>query len=507
LATISTIPGSALGSSLENILCAEDIVPGAGPSYQLCKEIFLFHPLGQKLTEAPIKFAQAFPREITVADGPEDECKRAFEDQWAADKADASICNVATQARVYGIASLALLEQDVDSSAPLRIKKLADAEIAFNVLDPLNTAGSLVLSQDPNSMDYQKHRDIRVSGRTYHRSRTVTLLNEQPIYISYTSSAFGFVGRSVYQRALFPLKSFVQTMRADDMVARKAGLIVAVLKMASSLVDKVMAVGAAFKRNLLKVGMTDNIISIAEGETVESIDLKNLEGPLREARIHILENIAAADDMPAKMLNNETFVDGFSEGTEDAKRIATYIEDKRKWMRPLYDFFDMVIQRRAWNKEFFEGIQRKFPEEYGSVTYEAAFYRWTNSFQAIWPSLLREPESELVKVEDTKFKAMIAACQVFMPLCDPENRATFMQWGADTLNANKKMFPIPLNLDYEALAAYEPPVAEAGEKEPGAAPPFSARDSEGEDSEVIGRIASMENFLRKHGRQIARIAR
>src|SRR5271163_139291 len=129
MATVSTVPGSALGSAFESILCAEDIVPGSGPSYQLCKEIFLFHPLGQKLTEAPIKFAQAFPREITIPDSPEDECIRAFEDQWSKDKADQTICNVATQARVYGIASLALLERDIDPSQPLRIKKLADSDI------------------------------------------------------------------------------------------------------------------------------------------------------------------------------------------------------------------------------------------------------------------------------------------------------------------------------------------------------------------------------------------
>src|SRR5271156_38172 len=172
--TVSGVPGSTLGTALESILCADDIVPGAGPSYELCKLIYLFHPLGQKLTEAPIKFAQAFPREITIPDGPEEECVRAFEEQWATDKADQTICNVATQARVYGIASLALLGRDVDASQPLRIKKLADSDISFNVLDPLNTAGSLVLSQDPNSMEFQKATDIRVSGRIYHRSRTIT---------------------------------------------------------------------------------------------------------------------------------------------------------------------------------------------------------------------------------------------------------------------------------------------------------------------------------------------
>ena len=495
----SSQTGSLLGGSLESLLLCDDIQPGSSPSYEVCRAIFLYHPIGQKLAEAPITVAQSMPREVVVTEGPEEECKRAFLDQWAADEVDKTIKATATLARVYGIATLAMVEKDTDPAEPLNPKKLAKAELSFNVLDPLNTAGSLVLNQDPNALDFQKHRGVAVNGKRYHRSRTVTLMNEQPIYIAWSSSAFGFVGRSVYQRALFPLKSFIQTMRADDMVARKVGLIVAVLKMASNVIDRVMAIGASFKRRLLKIGQTDNVISVAEGEEVHSLDLTNLEGPLREARVHILENIAAADDMPAKMLNNETFAAGFGEGTEDAKRVSTYVETKRVWMQPLYTFMDMVVQRRAWNEEFYATIKRKFPEDYGDVTFEQAFYRWQNSFSATWPSLIREPESELVRVEETKFKTAIALAQVVMPECDPDNRATTVQWLADTVSACKKLFPVPLNLDYEALAAYVPPQPAGLDKEPEAAPPFSGRDSadDGRVEDVSHRIAAVESFVKR----------
>jgi hypothetical protein len=506
LATQTVTPGSELGTSLETLLCCSDIAPGTEPGYAICKEIYLYHPLGQKLAESPMSIAVSFPREVTIPDSPEDDCRRAFDEQWAKDGIDETIVNVATQARVYGIASVALLQEGVAPAEPVDVKSLADAVLSFNVLDPLNTAGSLVLSQNPNAMDFQKHRDIAVNGVRYHRSRTVTLMNERPIYIAYSTSAYGFVGRSVYQRALYPLKSFIQTMRADDMVARKVGLIVATLKMASNVIDRVMAWSAAFKRQLLKAGGNDNVISIAEGETVASLDLTNLDGPLTEARTHILENIAAADDMPAKMLNNETFAEGFGEGTEDAKRVAVYIEGKRKWLRPLYDFFDMVEQRRAWGPDFYETIKKKYPEEYGGVSYEAAFYRWSNSFTATWPSLLREPESELIKVEETKFKAVIAAAQVIMPTCDPDNKALVLKWMADTFNSVKRLFPVPLELDWEALAAYTPPAAEGADKEPEAAPPFSSRDS-ADEGHLPGRMHHIEAFLHKHGNQIARLGR
>ena len=219
--TPSPIASSTLGNSLADLLLCADISPGDDVSYNICKIISLYHPLGQKIAETPVKMAQFLPRKITIAEGPEEDLVKAFNKQRQKDGIDATICNVAKQARIYGISSLALLQKDVPPAEPLELAKLADSPIAFNVLNPLNTAGSLVLNQDPNSMDFQKHKDISVNGVRYHRSRTITVMNEFPIYIWFNPAAFGFVGPSVYQRALFPLKSYVNTMIANDMVARK----------------------------------------------------------------------------------------------------------------------------------------------------------------------------------------------------------------------------------------------------------------------------------------------
>src|ERR1700749_149331 len=205
-----SLTGSSLGSGLESLLLCDEIVPGVDPPYQIFKTIFLYHPVGQKLTEGPVKMAQALPREISIDDGPDEELIKAFNEQWKKDGYTKIIRSQATQARVYGLASAGMVgDGRAKPSDPLDYSKPADTDIAFNVLDPLNTAGSLVLNQDPNAIDFQKHRDIAVNGVRYHRSRTVTLMNESPIYIAYTNSAYGFVGRSVYQRALFPLKSYI----------------------------------------------------------------------------------------------------------------------------------------------------------------------------------------------------------------------------------------------------------------------------------------------------------
>ena len=112
------------------------------------------------------------------------------------------------------------------------------------------------------------------------------------------------------------------------------------------------------------------------------------------ARQNILENIATAADMPAILLKQETFAEGFGEGTEDAKLVAGFIDTFRREIKPVYDFMDAITMHRAWNKEFFAVMQKEFPDAYGKMSYDEAFYEWSSSFAAEWPSLLTEPEFE-----------------------------------------------------------------------------------------------------------------
>lgn len=456
MATVN-INGSGLGSALRELMLSDAIVPGSEPGYQTCKNLYLFHPLGAKMVDGPISIAQSQTREITVPNGPEDRLREAFLDEWRNIKADANIAALAGTARTYGIGSIIFGATDVPTKDPIDPWKFADLEMYFNILDPLNTAGSLVLNQDPNAPDFQKHSFITASGQAYHRSRSCVLMNERPIYIAYTSSAFGYVGRSVYQRALYPLKSFIQSMVTDDMVVRKAGVLVAMIKAAGSIIDNAMAWITGKKRQILKEAETDNVISIGDNDKIETLDMKNLAEPYGMARKNILDNIAAAADEPAAMLNSETFAEGFGEGTEDAKVVARFIDRVRIWMQPAYEFFDGIVQYRAWNPGFYETIQADFPE-YEGVKYEEAFYQWRNSFKTKWPSLLIEPESEQAKAEKVRLDAIIELVEVLMPECDPINKAIVIDWAAENFNEFKTMFSSPLLLDMDALREYVPPV-------------------------------------------------
>jgi hypothetical protein len=451
--------GGNVPSQLMELLSCDGIQPGSPPSYETCKTIYSYHPMGAKMAEAPIEEAQSQEREITIPGAPEDDLKQAFNNEWAKigrTGADEIIKNFMTMKRVYGISSLAYGSPDIPTNEPMPLDKLHELEIYFNILDPLNTAGSLVLNQDPNAPDFQKPQFLRVAGHDYHPSRAVIALNEAPVYIEWTNSAFGFVGRSVYQRALYPMKSYIQTMIMDNAIAEKAALLVWKMESPGSIIDKVALAFGGLKRSFLKGARTGNVLSIGLNENIESVDLKNLRDAAEFARNNILKNMATAAKMPAVMLNEETLAEGFGEGTEDAKRIARFISRIRIEMGPAYDFMDRIVMRRAWSPEFYRSMQRKY-SDYQSMPYETAFTQWQNAFTATWPNLLVEPDSEKIKTEDVITKAAIACVEVMLPELDPENKAIAIEWLATVMGERKLMFSAPLQIDFDALRAYEPP--------------------------------------------------
>lgn len=495
-------PIAQLGEGLIGILQADDIVPGSVPGYETCKALYLFHALGQKMVDSPINMAQSQQRKISVPKGPESILVEAFLEEWERLGADKHIFNAARIARIYGISSVALMVGGVPTEKPVDYAKLYSQEISFNVLDPLNTAGSLVLSQDPNAMDFLKVKDVAVGGQAYHRSRTLTILNEEPIYIAYTTSAFGFVGRSVYQRAFYPLKSFIQTMITDNLVSLKAGVIVAKVQTPSSAIDGIMDSLFGLKRNFIKEAVVGNVLSIGIEEDIQSLNLQNIDNSLRTARKNILDNIATAADMPAIILNQETFAEGFGEGTEDAKRVAQFIDRLRVWMNPIYRFFDKIVMHKAWNPEFYKTIQAQFPDKYRGVSYKEAFYDWQNSFVTEWPNLLREPDSELVKVDDVRLKAIIATLEVLLPELDPDSRVKIIESALSNINSMKLLFPEPFEVDKDKLKTYRPPQYEALQAQK-PAKPFSQNDSIRDLDEAVARLPLSLSERREADRKIA----
>ncbi len=454
MAELTYMSASEAGNALQSAFVLDQIAPGDDPSYEACKAVMLYHPLGFKITESPIRLAQSTPRVITIPNGPEERLREEFERAWRKLDADRVIRGLMRLARCYGIASLIVGAEDEDTSQPMNWQSISKKDLYFNVLDPLNTSGSLVLNQDPNAPDFLKKRSgVSANGARYHSSRCCVMMNEDPIFISYTSAAFGFVGRSVFQRAWYPLKSFIQTMITDDMISRKAGVLVAKMKAPGSIISRGMVDMAAYKRQMLQSAATDNVLGITTDEDIESLNLQNIDGAGKFARDNVLKNIAAATDMPAVLLDQETYASGMAEGSEDMKAVAQYIDSIRGDMGLAYEFMDNVVQHIAWNEDFYASIQSEFPE-YRKVKYERAFQDWQRNFQATWPSFLREEPSKQVETENTKQKAIIAFMQVTMPVLGPKNRANLLMWAQDNLNANKNMFSTELQFDEDEIIEF-----------------------------------------------------
>lgn len=498
-----------LPTSLQNLLMCEGIQPGSQPSYELCKTIYADHPHGAKIADHPVAMAMFRPRDITFPGAPDDGVKirEAFLKEWKDLQCDRHIFNFGRLSRVYGISTLGLQVKDDDTALEVDFKALADKDIGFTVWDPLNTAGALILNQDPNAFDFQKHAGVSVAGKQYHRSRSVVLMNEDPMYIMYQSASFGFSGRSVYQRALVPLKSFVMTMATDMMIALKAGVIIAKMESQSSAVDSPMMWLFGQKREMIKEAQVGNVLSIGTGEDIESMNLQNLEGPYTLARKNIIENEAAASGTPAKILLSETFAEGFGEGTEDAKAIAQFVSSIRTWLEPGYTFMDEIVMYRAFNKDFVKSLQNLYPKEYGGRSYESVFIELRNSFTAQWPNLLEEPESEQLKGEDVVLKAIIAVFEILAPELPQDQKAMLIKWVQDSINEKKKLFPTLLDLDIEAIADYEPnPQQQGGEsQEPAAPKPESASDSEPRRPRSRERLDAVDNELRSAAEKALRV--
>jgi hypothetical protein len=469
---------------LMQMLMDPSIAPGTDPSYQLCKEIYVQHPIGAVLTDAPITRAQSQERIIKVPGLAE---SRLIERYWRVWKdigkegATIVIHDLLSRSRTYGISSLGAGERGVELSTPFDIKAIAKADLFFNVLDPLNTAGSLVLSQDPNSPGYLKPEgDIRVMGVPWHPSRLVVKMNERPLYISWSTPAFGFSGRSVYQRALFLLKSYIQTMITDDMVTKKAGLLVAKMEAPGSFIDNIMQTMFGTKRGTLKSGNTGQVLGIGVNEEIETLNFTNLEAPYKLVRENILKNIASATGMPASIIAQESLVEGMGEGTEDFKKEVQFLNYIRKDMEPSYAFMDRIVMHKAWTPEFFETLKDDYPE-LRKMDFDTWFFNAQQAFTAEWPNLNEEPDSEKSKMEDVQMKSAIALAEVMLPELDPANKAKVIVWLSENCNEREALFASKLVLDEDELQKYleenkanqEAAMLGGGDKEPKEPRPFS----------------------------------
>lgn len=446
-----------LSSELMQILGSEAIKPGSDVGYQLCKLLWQFHPLGGKLVEKPINMAMCKPRSYNVETDPDERVVRQFREVWERMGINDKIKNLFYLSRCYGAAAIGVGTDGVSCKESLPTFGLREEDVYINVWDPLNAAGSMVTDQNPNSRYYQQaNATLKISSKSWHPSRTQKLFNGTPIYLEYQNSAFGFTGRSVFQRVLYPMKSYISTMVANNLVAKKSGVLVSKVKQNGSVASGIMAAATGKKRENVKIAENEGVLSIGTEDDIQSLNLQNIDKALSTSRDNIISDIAAGSDVPAILIKEEAFSNGFGEGKEDSKAISQYIDGVRQAIEPVMDYFERLVRYIAWSEEFYESIKNDFPDII-TDDYQTTFRLWEREFDAQWQELVGESPDKRRESDSKVVQQAAGLFAVMAPQLDPENRAMAAEWLASVTNATETYGNSPIIIDKEALSKYQPP--------------------------------------------------
>lgn len=446
-----------LSSELMQILDSDAIKPGTDVGYNTCKLLWQFHPLGGKLVEKPINMAMCKPRSYNVETDPDERVVRQFREVWERMGLNEKIKNLFYVSRCYGAAAIGVGTDGVTCREPLPTFGLREEDVYINVWDPLNASGSMVTDQNPNSRFFQQaNATLKIASKSWHPSRTLKIFNGTPIYLEYQNSTFGFTGRSVFQRVLYPMKSYIGTMVANNLVAKKAGVLVAKTEQNGSVASGIMAAATGKKRENVKISENEGVLSIGTKDDIESLNLQNIDKALSTARDNIISDIAAGSDVPAILIKEEAFSNGFGEGKEDSKAISQYVDGVRQLIEPVMDYFERLVRYIAWNEDFYTSLKNDYPDII-TEDYQTTFRMWEREFDAGWQELVEESPDKRRESDSKVVQQAGALFSIMAQQLDPENRAMAAEWLASVTNATETYGDSPMIIDKEALSKYQPP--------------------------------------------------
>ncbi len=167
-------------------------------------------------------------------------------------------------------------------------------------------------------------------------------------------------GAAFGQRALHPLKSFIQPC-ADDMVTIKAG----VRWWRSSnrpalIVNNMMQKMSGIKRWMLKRGNGD-VLQVGNTTKFESLDMQNPKIAWIPPAITFWRILRRRQTCPRSLLQRRRLRADLAKVPRVQKAVAQYINDIAQDLQPLqYDFCSHRSVTSAWSPESFRGAEKRF---------------------------------------------------------------------------------------------------------------------------------------------------
>lgn len=446
-----------LCSELMQIINSDVIQPGTDVGYQTCKLLWQFHPLGGKLVEKPVNMAMCKPRTYNVETDPDERVVRQFCEVWKRMGLNEKIKNFFYVSRCYGAAAIGVGTDGTSCKNPIPTFGLREEDVYINIWDPLNASGSMATDPDPNSRFFQQaNATLKIASKSWHPSRTLKIFNGTPIYLEYQNSTFGFTGRSVFQRVLYPMKSYIGTMVANNLVSKKAGVLVAKTEQNGSVASGIMAAATGKKRENVKISENEGVLSIGTKESIESLNLQNIDKALSTARDNIISDVAAGSDVPAILIKDEAFSQGWSEGKEDSKAISQYIDGVRQTIEPVMNYFERMVRYIAWSEDFYTSLKNDYPDII-TDDYQTTFRTWEREFEASWQELIEEAPNKRRESDSKVVQQAAALFAVLAPQLDPVNRSMAADWLASVTNATETYGDSPMIIDKDTLSKYQPP--------------------------------------------------
>ncbi|MDI2113060.1 anti-CBASS protein Acb1 family protein [Commensalibacter nepenthis] len=432
-------------------------------SYDLCKQLYVYHPLGKRIVDLPIDLTLNKDRILNVKHELSPELLEQFNKKWKELNLTRVIRNLAVTSRLYGIAALFIKADGVEDNKKIPDDKtLNNYKITPLVYDALNIAGSATGNQNIDSVDFLELKDVYRSGTALAKDRSIILSNGDPIYIEYINSAYGYAGRSVFQNCAGLLQSYLDVMEADNTVARKVALIVAKLNQGGSA-TRVQEAANDQKRNLLQEARNDNVLSIGTNEDIDTLNMTNVDNSLDTSRRHIIEDIANAIDLPVILLNGQKFTGGFGEGSEDTKNIGRHIDNKRQWLEPIFDFCDNLVMELAWDFNFIDSLNSKNSSFYDkNLTsfeekqrlYKVKFQELKNSFSYSFPSFLTETEAEILDGDVKKINSMKTIFESVYDKVDPQTKSQLICWMMDNFNDLRSVNKVKIDYNPDEIKEF-----------------------------------------------------